>query len=113
MEFVGKVFMETRDGKKTSCIITDLGLINLSPTMLDRAVYARQLSAECPHLVQLDNNFLPWVYSECDNTWYSFSGNYSKFSPEEKFKKLRRDEQEHNRAVMKAQEDVYLEYKNY
>lgn len=62
--------------------------LNSLPTcMVDRAVWARCYAAKNPELVLQDDQLLPWVYNENDNLWYSFDGNYSQFSPEEKIQK--------------------------
>ena len=55
--------------------------------MLDRALFARQKSKNDPGLIELDDEMLPCVYCKNDNLWYSFDGNYSSSSPQEKIKK--------------------------
>jgi len=62
-------------------------LKNLPKTMMDRAIFARQRSKEHPELIEVDNEMLPWIYCEDDNLWYSFDGNYSTSSPQEKAQK--------------------------
>ena len=59
-------------------------LRELPQSMMKRAVLARELAVAAPEGVQVDDELLPWVYSEDDERWYSFDGNYSASSPEQK-----------------------------
>ena len=92
-------------------LITDDVLNGLTKTTLGRAVYARQLAAKYPTLVEQDNNFMPWVYCEYKELWYSFTGNYSKMSPEEKFEEAWKAERDSNRRFMAAQQSAFKYYK--
>lgn len=70
----------------------------LSDGVRERAKWARIKAAENPSLVEQDDELLPWVYCESDGMWYSFDGNYSTFSPEQKFqKKLDREQMREER----------------
>ena len=84
---------------------------NLPKVMIERAFYARKKSIEDPKSIQLDDNLLPWIYCEEDDRWYSFSGNYSNSSPEEKIRKKKESLKKSNQKYMEMQEDAYLEYK--
>lgn len=68
-------------------------LCELSSGMRERAEWARKTAAEQPSLVDVDDEMLPWVYSGADGLWFSFDGNYSTLSPEQKWrKKIEREE---------------------
>jgi len=56
----------------------------LPDAMANRAAWSRQRACEDPTRVEIDHEFLPWVFCEEDNLWYSFDGNYSGISPDEK-----------------------------
>ncbi len=53
----------------------------------NRAIWARNAACENPSCVQADHELLPWVFCEEDDLWYSFDGNYSGTSPEDKKQK--------------------------
>ncbi len=61
----------------------------LPRSMLERAVRARSIAVRDPGLVDVDDEMLPWVWDCEDALWYSFDGNYSSSSPEEKREKAR------------------------
>jgi rubrerythrin len=86
-------------------------LDQLPPSMADRAVKARKLAAMSPEAVQVDDDFLPWMYSYEDDLWYSFDGNYSATSPQEKrMKELERKKKEElykEESLRRAAEDYY------
>jgi len=74
-------------------------LPELPEAMANRALWARQTAAKKPQLVDIDHEYLPWVWCEEDQLWYSFDGNYSGKSPEEKriyHEERQRKEQEWN-----------------
>ena len=65
-------------------------LDSLPGVMYHRARWAREMILSHPELVEVDEDeFLAWVYSEEDETWYSIAGNYSSQSPMEKMEKRR------------------------
>jgi 5-methylcytosine-specific restriction endonuclease McrA len=78
----------------------------LPKSMVERAARARSLAINDASLVDVDDEMLPWVWDCEDSLWYSFDGNYSASSPEEKREKARaRREQEqlwHHNAQERA-----------
>lgn len=52
--------------------------------MHERALWARNKFIESPKESQVDDELLVWCFNYEDNLWYSTSGNYSSYSPEEK-----------------------------
>ena len=60
---------------------------SLPKNMAERAVFARNKFREEPESIDFDDELLPWVYDSIDNLWYSFDGNYSTYSPQEKREK--------------------------
>ena len=59
-------------------------LADLPIKMAERAKQARLLAAENPSDIQLDDEFIPWIYSTELESWVSFNGNWSGKSPEAK-----------------------------
>lgn len=59
-------------------------LQQLPGSMRVRGEWARKEAIIHPENVQVDDNNLAWIFNDCDKKWYSFDGNYSSFSPEEK-----------------------------
>lgn len=53
--------------------------------MREKAEIARKLAVQNPSIIQVDEENLPWVPFE--GLWYSFDGNYSASSPDEKKRK--------------------------
>jgi ATPase subunit of ABC transporter with duplicated ATPase domains len=64
-------------------------LRTLPKSMVERAARARSLAVHDASLVDVDDEMLPWVWDCDDALWYSFDGNYSASSPEEKREKAR------------------------
>ena len=60
---------------------------DLPGCMAERAIWARRKGSVNPTLIQVDDQYLSWVYNEDDGRWYSFDGNYSASSPAEKMQR--------------------------
>lgn len=83
-------------------------LSELPRSMAERAVRARTLAASRPELVDIDDEFLPWIYDTEDRIWYSFDGNYSSCSPLEKRQKAEARvarQSEHEERAYRRHED--------
>ena len=84
-------------------------LSELPRSMQERAVRARQLACSDPDIVSVDDQMLPWVWDPIDEVWYSFDGNYSSMSPEEKLEKARvrreKEEEWRHRALVQLSLD--------
>lgn len=87
-------------------------IYNLPNCMAERAIWARNKAKEDPKLVHYDDQILPWVYSKKDNLWYSFDGNYSQYSPQEKREKELIAEQNEQLELIKINEQ-YVAQKAY
>lgn len=83
-------------------------LSQLPYSMAERAAFARRKAVEDPASVQVDDDLLPWVFSDDDGVWLSFDGNYSSYSPEEKqVKNLERE-----KKMAEADDKAYERYVN-
>ena len=84
-------------------------LKDLPQSMADRATRARNIAINDPSAIQVDDDMLPWVFIEEEGRWFSFDGNYSASSPEEKRIKNEarelRKEQLLEQAIERAAED--------
>ena len=72
-------------------------LPELPDAMAGRVEWSRKTAREHPEQVKVDHEYLPWVFCEEDGYWYSFDGNYSEVSPDEKVKQaaaLKRKQEE-------------------
>jgi len=84
-------------------------LKKLPPSMLERAIKARQIILEHPEKAHIDyDELLAWVYHEEDEVWYSIDGNYSQYSPEEK-KDKRKKLKEREVEYEKRADEKYLQ----
>jgi hypothetical protein len=62
-----------------------------------------------PSLVDVDDEMLPWVWDCEDSLWYSFDGNYSTSSPEEKREKAKAHREQEQLWHHNAQERASLQ----
>jgi len=59
-------------------------LYNLPKSMAERAMWARNAFKDNNDNIDFDDDMLPWAFDKNDCLWYSFDGNYSASSPQEK-----------------------------
>jgi len=81
----------------------------LPSSMAENAVRSRSIASEDPAAVEIDNEFLPWVFCEDSGYWISFDGNYSSKSPAEKRRQAAEYKDRLENADMKALEIVELQ----
>ena len=96
--------------------MTDRSRLPELPTaMAARAKWARMTACDDPTKIEIDNEYLPWIYCQEDDLWYSFDGNYSGISPEDKRikalewekKKSENEAKAHERALVFYEENLY------
>lgn len=84
-------------------------ITKLPASMAERALWARNEFIKNPKNSQIDDEILVWCFHKKDGLWYSISGRYSRFSPEEsRLKDSMRDTEYQNR--MKTAEEMANEH---